>query len=159
MKGGELVKIRIEISDCEEEEIVIRCSEKTAYIDVIEAQIKKLVGTSGGREMVLYSSGAEYYIPFGEILYFESSDGKVYAHTRRSIYTADQKLFELEQSLPPNFIRVAKSTIANIDLIVSLRREVVGNGEIYFKSSEKKTYFSRSYYKSLREKIQEMRLG
>ena len=115
-------------------------------------------GSFGKREMVLYSSGAEYYIPFCEILYFESNDGKVYSHTARSVYTTDRKLFELEEVLPPSFVRIAKSTIANVDLVSSLRREMVGNGEMYFKNSEKKVYFSRSYYKTLRDKIQEMRL-
>ncbi len=158
MKGGEAVRVRTEISDCAEDEVVIRCRERTDSTDAIESSIKRLVGMLSKREMVLYSSNAEYYIPFCEILYFESNDGKVYAHTSRSVYTTDRKLFELGEMLPPNFVRVSKSTIANIDLIVSLRREVVGNGEIYFKNSEKKTYFSRGYYKDLREKIQEMRL-
>lgn len=158
MKGGESVKVRTEISDCFEEEIIIRCKERTEYVESIENLLKRLVGIAGKREMVLYSSGAEYYIPFCEILYFESNDGKVYAHTARSVYTTDRKLFELEEVLPPGFVRIAKSTIANVDLVSSLRRELVGNGEMYFKNSEKKVYFSRSYYKTLMDKIQEMRL-
>lgn len=147
MKGGESVKVMTEISDCFEEEIIIRCKERTEYIASIENLLKRLVGIAGKREMVLYSSGVEYYIPLCEILYFESNDGKVYAHTARSVYATDKKLFELEEVLPPNFVRIAKSTIANIDLVSSLRRELVGNGEMYFKNSEKRFIFRAAIIK------------
>lgn len=157
-RGGDGVKVRTEISDVAEDEIVIRCAERDRRIEELEDIIKKLA-LSTKREIVLYSSGAEYFIPLSEILYFESNAGKIYAHTSRAVYSSELKLFELEETLPPSFMRVSKSTIVNVDLIVSLRREAVGNGEIYFKSSEKMTYFSRSYYKALRNKIQKMRLG
>ena len=152
------MRIRTEISDSFEEEIIIRCRERTESIEAVEKLIKRLAGIAEKRETVLYSSGAEYYVPFGEILYFESNDGKIYAHTGRSVYTTDRKLFELEAELPPSFTRIAKSTIVNVELISSLRREVVGNGEVYFKNSEKKASFSRAYYRVLKDKIQEMRL-
>lgn len=156
MKGGARVKVRIEL--CEEEEIVIRCRERNEQIERLERAVQR-VALGERREMVLYSSGSEYYIPFSELLYFESADGKVFAHTSRAVYSTDKKLFELETQLPPNFLRIAKSTIVNVNLIISLHREVVGNGTVYFRGSEKYTYFSRGYYKSLRDKIQEMRLG
>lgn len=156
-KGGERVKIRTEI--CDEEEIVIRCREKDERIEQLERAIKRLQENRNQREIVLYSSGSEYYIPFSDILYFESAGGKIYAHTARAVYSTDKKLFELEAELPIYFARAAKSTIVNIYLIISLHRELVGNGEIYFKDSEKVAYFSRGYYKALRDKIQEMRLG
>ena len=152
------MKVRTEISDVAENEIVIRCSERNQRIEELEELIKRLT-VSTKREIVLYSSGAEYFIPLSEILYFESNSGKIYAHTSRAVYTTELKLFELEECLPPSFIRISKSAIANVDMIVSLRKEAVGNGQINFKNSEKMTYFSRSYYKALRNKIQKMRLG
>ena len=75
------------------------------------------------------------------------------------MYSTVKKLFELEEELAASFVRVAKSTIVNVYLVMSLHREVVGNGTVYFKDSEKKAYFSRGYYKLLRDKIQEKRLG
>lgn len=152
------MKLRVEITDGEEE-IVIFCKEKNDAVTNMQSMIEKLICFSGRREMVLYSSDLEYYVPFDEILYFESSGGKVYAHTKTSVYTTTYKLFEIEEILPPNFVRIAKSTVANINLISSLKREIVGNGEIYFKDSVKKAYFSRGYFKILHNKIQEMRLG
>lgn len=152
------MKIRIEVG-CDEDEIVIRCREKTREIEKIESALQDLRGVESKREILLYSSGAEFYIPLSEILYFESAGGKVYAHTARAVYSTDKKLFELEEELSASFVRVAKSTVVNLYLVMSLHREVVGNGTVCFKDSEKRAYFSRGYYKLLRDKIQEKRLG
>lgn len=150
------MKVKVELG--ETDEIVVRCKERTEQTERLAEAIRRLC-EGKRREAVLYSSGREYYIPFSEILYFESAGGKVFAHTARSVYSTDKKLFELEEELPSCFVRAAKSTIVNVYLIISLHREVVGNGEIYFKDSEKVAYFSRGYYRALRDKIQEKRLG
>ena len=113
----------------------------------------------GENEIQLTIGNAEHFVPKNEILFFESGDGKVYAHTRDAIYTAPYKLFELESLMPPFFVRISKSAIANLHQITSIRREVVGNGELTFRGSQKKIYFSRAYYKLLQYKMEEMRLG
>lgn len=148
------MKIRTEISDSEE--IVIRCRERNDRIRSLEAAIEETL--RGENEISLFSDGTEFFVPKISILYFESSGGKVYAHTRDRIYTAPHKLFELEGILPSSFVRVSKSTIANIAEISYLRREIVGNGEMGFRGCEKKVYFSRAYFKLLQYKIEEMRL-
>lgn len=112
----------------------------------------------GDSEIVLMADGREHFVPKSDILYFESFDGKVYAHTPDSVYLAPYKLFELESVMPSAFLRVSKSSIANISKISSLRRELVGNGEMTFKNCSKKVYFSRAYYKLLQYRIEEMRL-
>ena len=157
MKGGDGLKIRTEICDDGQEEVIIKCRARTDQIRNIEAMLENLVAAD--REMILHSSGVEYYVPIKEILFFDSYDGKIYAHTRENTFTCDFKLFELENILPSSFLRISKSTVANIMLISYLKRELVGNGEIGFKDCDKRTYFSRGYYKLLRDKIDEMRLG
>ena len=151
------MKIRTEICDDGQEEIIIKCRARTDKIRNIELMLENIVATD--REMILYSSGVEYYVPIKEILFFEAYDGKVYAHTSDKNFTCEYKLFELENILPSSFARISKSTVANVMLISYLKRELVGNGEIGFKGCDKRAYFSRSYYKVLRDKIDEMRLG
>lgn len=150
------MKIKTEICDGEEE-IIIRCNERSEKILQIENMLESLA--SSRREIALYSSGVEHYIAIKNILYFESSENKVRAHTRDAVFTTEYKLFELEEILPSSFVRVAKSAIVNIKQISYLKRELVGNGELGFKSSNKKTYFSRAYYRILKDKINEVRLG
>ena len=151
------MKIRIEICEDGEEELILRCRSRDGRIGRIEDALESIVRSS--REITLHSGGTEFYIPISEILFFESSDGKVYAHTRTQTYTAPHKLFELENILPTSFVRISKSAIANVRAISSITRELVGNGTITFSGSAKKTYFSRSYYKILRDRIDEIRLS
>ena len=149
------MKIKVEL--CESEEIVIRCRERNERIRTLETAIENAVKC--GEAMTLIDGSTEFFIPRSSILFFESSDGKVYAHTSDKIYRAPYKLFELELAMPPSFVRVSKSAIVNITHIESMRRELVGNGEMSFKGCDKRLYFSRNYFKLLQYKIEEMRLG
>ena len=150
------MRIKIEIAE-DTEEIVIRCHEHDERIREIERALDNALKGSG--EMALYVGGTEFYVAKSDILFFESEGDKIYAQTSDKRYVAPHKLFELEDSMPSYFVRISKSTIANVKAISSLRREVTGNGEITFKSCEKRAYFSRGYYKKLREKIDEVRFG
>lgn len=151
------MKLRIEISQDSPEEIVIRCHERTEEVKLIESVVENIL--RGGSELALFIGNREYYIPKSEILFFETYDGKVYAHTKDRMYQTDYKLFRLEEILPIYFVRISKSVIANVRLISSICRELTGNGEITFKECDKTTYFSRGYYKILKDKIEEVRFG
>ncbi len=151
------MKIRIEIAEDAPEEIIIRCRERTDQVKLIESVVENIL--RGGSELSLTIGNREYYVEKGDILFFETYDGKVCAHTKDRMYQADYKLFELEEILPAYFVRISKSVIANVRLISSLCRELTGNGEITFKGCDKTTYFSRGYYKMLKEKIEEVRFG
>jgi len=149
------MKIKTVVAETEEEEIIIKCRRRTDTVMRLEKLIEN--ATLNDDEMVLYGESTEHYVPKVSILFFEAFDNRVYAHTADKMLKTEYKLFELEKLLPYYFARVSKSVIVNLMLISSIRREIVGNGEIAFKTSDKKTYFSRSFYKSLKEKIQEIR--
>ena len=150
------MRIKLEIAD-ETDEIIIRCRERDTRILEIERAIENVLKGSG--EMILYLSSTEYYIAKSDILFFESEGDKIYARTSDRSYTTDYKLFELEDIMPSYFVRISKSTIANVKAISSMRREVTGNGEVTFKNCDRKAYFSRGYYKKLKDKINEVRFG
>ena len=147
------MRIRTEISDSEE--IIIRCREKNDRIKRLELMIEEALGQED--TVTLFADGAEFFVPKGEILYFESSEGSVYAHTKDRIYTAHHKLFELESIMAPRFARVSKSAIANLMRVSSLKRELVGNGVLTFYGSDKQVWFSRAYFKLLQYKLDELR--
>lgn len=150
------MRIKIEIAD-DIEEVLIRCHERDARVLEIERAVDAVLKGSG--EMQLYLSGTEFYVAKSDILFFESECNKIYAQTCDKRYLTDYKLFELESIMPYYFVRISKSTIANVKAISSMRREVTGNGEITFKNCERRAYFSRGYYKRLRDKIDEVRFG
>lgn len=151
------MKIRIEICPEGEDEIIIRCRERDGRIQSIERVLDGIV--KARRELVLYIGNSEYYVPISDILFFETMDSRVCAHTKDAMYSSPHKLFELENLLPSSFVRISKSAIANVMQISSLSRELVGNGELRFYKTEKKTYFSRAYYKILKDRIEEIRFS
>ena len=62
----------------------------------------------------LCKGSTEYYVPLDEILFFETEEGVIHAHTRDDIYQTGYRLYELEDMLPGVFMRVSKSTIVNM---------------------------------------------
>ena len=148
--------MNIRIEQAEKEEIIIRCRNPNERIYALKSAIEDILKQE--HTIRVFSGTTVYLIPQNDILFFESHEGKVYAHTKEATYTVQSKLFELEEHLPASFTRISKSVIVNLKHIVSMRREVVGNGELSFRDCPKKVYFSRAYYKLLQYKIEEMRL-
>lgn len=150
------MKLRVEITqEAEEEEIILRCRARTEQIARIERTLEQLMGTD--TEMILTLGDTEYYIPIRDILFFETCDGKVTAHTAARMFYTQYKLFELELLLPPSFVRVSKCCILNAAAISALSHNLTGASRVMFRGTEKIVYVSRSYYKILKEKIYDMR--
>lgn len=149
------MKIRIEVSTEENEEIIIKCREITDRTEFIKNMLENFL--KGESELPMYIGNSEYYVKKEDILFFETQDSKVCAHTSERMYRTNYKLFELEDIMPSYFVRISKSVIVNVKLIESVSRELTGNGSITFKKSNKRTYFSRSYYKQFKDKIREVR--
>lgn len=150
------MKIRIEVTPDEDEEIIIKCKQFTERTALIRSVLENFAKSES--ELLLYIGSTEYYVKKEDILFFETNDNKVCAHTSDRMYRTNYKLFELEDIMPSYFVRISKSVIVNIKLIESLSRELTGNGFVTFKKSDKRTYFSRAYYKQLKDKIEEVRL-
>lgn len=88
------MKLRIEISPEESEEIVIRCNERTDDIKRIEKVIENLINADA--ECILYIGEMEYFVPYKKILFFEASEAK---------FTPTQKIKCLLHALPFHGLR------------------------------------------------------
>ena len=146
------MKIIIEVDDkLNEPEIVIRCSQIDE--DVTSIQSKLLDLGKKHRKIEFYKADAEYYLALEDILFFETSDEEVWAHTKDDEFQVKYKLYELLEMLPGNFLRVSKSTILNSNKVYSILRNLTASSKIEFNDSNKVVYVSRSYFKSLKEKL------
>ncbi len=150
------MKIRMEIDPDAPEEIVVRCKALTSDIMKLEQLLSKEINQSG--QMILYQNDTEYYIDTKQILFFETEGTQVLAHTEKEIFETRKKLYELEDILGGTFLRISKSAIVNLDKIYSIRRNLTASSEISFRGTHKQIYVSRSYYKVLKEKLEEKRL-
>lgn len=149
------MKIKIEIDpSCDEPEIVLKAPEIT---EEVEAVYKQLLGRQNKiLQLEVEKDNVSYYLKLREILFFETDSKLVMAHTKNEAFKVNYKLYELEEILGANFMRVAKSTIINLDQIYSLTRSI-SNCEVTFQESYKKVYVSRRYYRAVRTKLDERR--
>ena len=151
------MKLRTETdASLEESEIIIRCREITPDIEKIQQAIMNIAKNT---DIVFYKANKEYYLNINSVLFFESSEKQIYAHTADDFFTAGKKLYELEEILPMQFIRVSKSTILNVNHIYSIEKNITSASPVQFYGTHKQVYVSRNYYKELKKRIEERRKG
>ena len=149
------MKLRIEISPEENEEIVIRCKSYTETVKKVESVIENLINAYA--ECVLYANETEFYVPYKKILFFEVQDGKVYAHTKDKAFQSRLNLAKLEEVLPQYFVRSSKSCIINALQVGAISHNITGPSKVYFNGTQKIVYASRAYYKFLKDKLSVIR--
>ncbi|MBH1940769.1 LytTR family transcriptional regulator [Mobilitalea sibirica] len=151
------MKVRIEINENnnDEDEVIIRCSKLEERIQRVYDTVMDIA--KGSRHLILNKGNVEYYLPLDSILFFETSDNCISAHTVNDVYETTYRLYELEELLPGNFMRVSKSTIINLNHIYSISRNLTASSEIQFINSHKQVFVSRHYYKSLKFRLEEKR--
>lgn len=150
------MKIRIELEQAlVEDEIIIKCCQLTPTIQKIQQAITNL--TSDVPKISFIKENVEYYLPLDEILFFETSEQGINAHSKNEVYQVKYKLYELEEILPHSFLRVSKSAILNTEQILSINRTLASSNLVQFYNSHKQVYVSRYYYKHLRKRLEERR--
>lgn len=150
------MKIRIELDESlEEQEVIIRAPRLTGEISQLQSLICE--ATNSKRNLEFYKGETRVYLSIDEVLFFETCDRGIVAHTDKEIYETAYKLYELEELLPRYFMRVSKSTILNTEKIFSIERNLTASSEVSFRNSSKQVYVSRHYYKALMERLDERR--
>lgn len=151
------MKIRIEIDEnLTEDEVVIHCQSLSEEVAKIQKAVSEVVNAS--QKFVFYKGATEYYLTLDEILFFETAENGINAHTKDDIYQTKYKLYELEDILPGFFMRVSKSAILNTNHIYSINRNLTASSVVAFSGTHKQVYVSRYYYKPLTSKLEEKRL-
>lgn len=146
------MKIKIEIDDSEDEEIIIRCKKIDKNIEHIQKLIKETLNNKNN-ELIFYKDNIEYFLDINKILFFETDGNLVTAHTDNDAFQTKYKLYELEDMLPSNFMRISKSSILNVNYVYSINRNITSSSIVEFHNTHKQVYVSRMYYKLLKEKM------
>lgn len=150
------MKIKVvEKQEREEIHIIIECKKQNKQVEEIQRALEKMMQTV--EKLVFYKDGKEYYLPLEEILFFETTQNEVSAHTKQDVYLIKYRLYELEELLPKHFVRVAKATILNCNHIYSIDKNLTSSSIVKFNESYKQVYVSRFYYKELKRRLAERR--
>lgn len=105
------MNFRLIIDKTREEEVVVTAHRRSVLTD----QIEKIVSQQSiSDRLVAYAEDEMLMLPFTQIACITVIDGKTLAiDTQNRRYRLKSRLYELEDRLPANFIRINKSTIAN----------------------------------------------
>ena len=151
------MKINIDVDESlEQDSITIHCREITE--EILELQRRLAGNSSSSLRVSAYQDDVEHFLELKSIIFMESQGNYILIHTSKDIYKTRQKLYELEELLPRDFIRVSKSTIVNTVRISAIKKNITGASEISFGNSSKVAYASRNYIKALIEIMDEKRL-
>ena len=143
------MKITIEKNEAyKEPEVLIKCAEVNGEIQEIISCVSVI-----GKNLAGEIDGETFFIPLGEIFYFESVEGSIFFYTDKQVYKCQARLYNLEEGLRDTyFVRVSKTSIVNLKKLKSIKREknarllgTLANGE--------KIIISRGYVNDIRRKL------
>lgn len=138
------VEVRLVGAD-EEETLLIRCH-------AITDEIREIADFARSRQGKLSGSIEEerFEVPYYEIHYIESVDGRTFLYTADNVYESTYRLYELDEKLRDKwFLRISKGMLVNLMKIRSIRPALNGRFSIILKSGEE-VIVSRSYVKDLK---------
>ena len=140
------MKIKVVIDKNLDEDVVVYAKERNELVDKIERLLKGEDNIVAKRDRTLYN------LNLSEIVCFTAENNKVFAHVGKEMFEVDEKIYELEETLPDNFLKINKSCIANIKKIKSFDATITGTLAVNFKNGYR-DYVSRRRMKYVKERL------
>jgi len=141
------MKFRVIIDPQCEEETVIRARSRTP---LVEALTDLLSGACG--ETVGFREGEWVRLNLSEVCCFTVEDGKVFALTGQGKWQVRQRLYQLEETLPSDFVKINQSTLANLRQIDRFDTSVAGTLKVRFRNGTV-DYVSRRRLRAVKERL------
>ena len=143
------MKFRLIIDTEQDEEIVATVHHRTALIDELEALISR-----HSDRIPAYTEDNIKMLSVSDIQCVTVLDGKTYAiDSENRRYRLKLRLYELEQQLPPSFIRINKSALANEKALDRFTVTIAGSVDAVFKCGYRE-YVSRRCFSQIKRRIE-----
>ncbi len=130
-----------------DEEVVIYAHKKTELVTQIENLISE-----NALELVGYKDKNAVRLNLSDVYCFSVEDSKVYAVLHNEKLQLKYRLYQLEEKLPQNFIKINQSCIANIKKIERFDASISGALRVCFKNGCS-DYVSRRRMKDIKERL------
>ncbi len=141
------MKCRIIIDEHREEEVIVYAHERSALVQ----QIAQLA-TDEGFSLIGYRDREAVPLTPSEVICFTLEDGKVYAVTDRERLWIKSRLYQLEEHLPEQFVKLNQSCIANVRRIARFDTSLGGALTVIFQNGQR-DYVSRRQLKHIKERL------
>ena len=123
------MKLRILIDKQQEEKILIYAHEKTPLIEEIERLVEdSALGFTG------YEEDSQFRLNPTDIHCFTVEDGRLYALTDSGKLLIKMRLYQVEEKLSGNFVKINQACIANVKKIARFDSSVTGTLRVIFKN-------------------------
>ena len=143
------MKFRLIIDSKKDEEVVVTAHRRTPLIDQIETLISKHTDRIPG-----FIDDDIKMLSVSQIECITVLDGKTYAiDSQNCRYRLKQRLYELEAELPPSFIRINKSTLANETALDRFAVTYAGSVDAVFKCGYRE-YVSRRCFAQIKRRLE-----
>lgn len=141
------MKYTLIIDKSREEEVLIYAHKRNALVDEIETIVLEQ-----GDDLFGFKDKETVKLSPTNIYCFISECNKVYAVTENDKYLIKHRLYELEERLGKDFIKINKSCIANIKKIKKFDASIYGSIKVVFKNGYE-DYVSRRNVKNIKERL------
>lgn len=124
------MKFKLMVDKEAEEEIVARVHAESELTREIENLVLAYTGTD---KLLVMGEDEMMYLSFADIECITVIERKIYAICGKGTkYRVKSKLFELEEILPSYFVRINKSSLANMQKIKRFRSSFNGSVDVEF---------------------------
>ena len=145
------MKLKLIIDPEKEEEVVVTAHRRTPLVDELEELILKYKGLD---TIAGYDEENIKMLSIGDIACVTVLEGKTYAiDSKNHRYRLKQRLYELEQLLPPSFIRINKSTLAKLTAIDRFAVTYSGSVDAVFRCGYRE-YVSRRCFSQIKRRLE-----
>ena len=143
------MKFKLIVDQTKEEEIVVTVHEHSGLTERIQQLVQEYSGTD---RIAAYWEDDIKMLSFSQIVCITVQDGKTYAVDLKGVhFRLKQRLYELESILPPTFIRINKSAIANEQHIERFAANFSGAVDAVFRGGYRE-YVSRRCFAELKRR-------
>ena len=144
------MKFKLVIDSTQEEQVVVTARHPSPLTEQIEALVLQHSGT---HRVAAYTEDDVKMLPFDQIECITVLDGKTWAIDRQGErFRLKLRLYELEERLPANFIRINKSTLANESRIERFRVTFSGAVDAIFQCGYRE-YVSRRCFADIKRRF------
>lgn len=141
------MKCKVFIDKNHEEEVVIYSHQRNFLVEQIESLVN-----SQEIEITGYKEQETVKLDLSEIFCFICEENKIYALTEKERFKIKLRLYQLEEKLPQNFVKLNQSCIGNVKKIQRFNASFGGSLSVEFKNGYK-DYVSRRQLKIVKERF------
>lgn len=146
-KGGDLMKFKLFIDKNQEEQVLVYAHQKTKLTEAIEQMVaENTVELNGYKEREVTRLNAN------EIYCFIVENNRVFALTEKDKFQLRCRLYQLEETLADNFVKINQSCLINIKMISRFDASLSGTLNVKLKNGYN-DFVSRRNVKLVKERF------